>query len=973
MFPSRRLHGLALLIAAAAVPAFAQTATTGGVSGTITQPNGSPLADAKVTLASAQVRRTTTTDGAGKFQVGLLNPGAWKITVEKAGFQTVNQTISVGTNNITPMAIRLPEVTSAVVTVLGSLTNEATIDPTTTAIGVSISNESFSKLPIGRNMNDLAYLAPTSTFGGTMSEGQGLDYSISGASGAENQFILDGLVTNDPRYGGQGTQLVTDFIDSVQVETGGFKPEYSALGGVFNAVIKSGTNDFKASAWTTYSPSSLEARAKSNKEGFRQASPSNRYDLGFDVGGPILKDRLFYYVGVDQNFSTLTPYPNNAGFQSPDQKTNTTQAIVKLNWYITPDQQLSGSYINTNRKVDASGARPNGYGDANFGAVTKTKTENLSLVYDWTISSIALLSIKAGTSRLTTDVQPGDISNLSITDDHWYSPGGGGPDPSLVGLDYFRGGYGSYANEKGTTRQVKADLSIAVGDHTLKFGVSSVTSSYFREDFASGPVGNNLSWTIYDDPSSSTGITAYSVYYGNIGGAEVKAKYQAFYVQDTWEVTPGLRAFYGARAETQEQMDPQGRSFLKFTDLGKYIQPRLGFTWDVNKDGKTKVSGSYAWYYEQIPQRIGIREFASQKYLLSFYDLATYSPTGLGVLGAPTGIVDYGGFFDSPPVANNIKLPKREEITLGFEHALAKGLVFSINGTYRKLTDVIEDSTLVDASGLGYMNLPNGPLGIVWNPGSSVTFVAKNGTTDAGGADISGQTITVNNTLFPAAYNKYTALTVGLKKADERSTWNATYTLAHLYGNYEGIIAPNYGGGGQPDGNITASWDFWPYLGTGNLGQDRRHTFKFFGSRKFTVATVDLNLGARWTWQSGLPISLIDEGSSSQGLPPGTLGAGNPLDPGFYGNSTFDHGLEGNHGRTPNVSVVDLRADSEFKLGRAKLIPSVDIFNLFNARTATSVWQYATKQSTGDPDPRYGAAQEWLQGRRYQIGVKVQF
>jgi hypothetical protein len=956
----------------------AQTATTGTVAGTVTSAKGAPLADVKVTFSSSQVTRTVMSDASGHFRAGLLNAGTWKLTIEKRGFQTLNQTCTVATNSSTPLAIKLPEMAEAIVSVVASASQQISIDPTSTALGMSVTSEVFSKLPMGRNMNDLAYLAPSASFGGTMTEGQGLDYSLSGASGAENQFIIDGLITNDPRYGGQGTSLVTDFIESVSVEVGGFKPEFSALGGVFNAVVKSGSNEFKADAWTTFTPANSQAKAKSNAAGFRQLAPADRNDFGFDAGGALVKDSLFYYVGVDLDTLKRTPYPNNSGFQSPSQKTNTTQYVVKVNGYITPDQQVTASFINTDKKTDTPGAVPTGYGDANFGATRTYTTSNISLIYDWTIAPNVLLSVKAGTSHIDDKLQPNDTGRISVDDAYWYSGGGGGTVPALDGIDYYRGGYGSYANEKGSTTQFKADLSWILGDHSFKFGLSSMKATYFRQDWASGPTGQNLTWAIYADPSNTnTGITAYSTLYGNIGGAQVQSKFQGLYAQDTWEAVTGFRIFYGFRGESQEQDDPHGHAFLKFK-MGDYIQPRFGFTWDVHNDGKTKLSGSYAWYYEQIPQRIGIREYASQKYLLTYYDLNTYSPTGLGTLGASQGTVDYGGFFDSPPVANNIKLPKREEITLGLEQALPNQMVFSFNGTYRKLTNPIEDSTLVPPGSVygdpGYMNIANGALGMVWNPGSSVTWVAKQGTTDQFGQNIGGQTITVNNTGFPTAYNKYLAASIGLKRQTERTFWSATYTWSHLYGNYEGVIAPNYGGGGQPDGNITASWDFAPYLGTGNLALDRRHAFKFFGSHRHTFGAVDMNTGVNWVWQTGNPLSLIDDGSSTLGLSPGSLGySNNPLDPGGYGNSTFDRGLEGNHGTSPNTSNVDLHVDLVFHIGKTKLLPAVDVFNVFNSRTATSIYQYATKQSTGEPDVRYGAAQEWLAGRRLQFGVKLQF
>lgn len=969
----RRISFSALALVAASV-AQAQTATTGAISGTVLDQAGLPVANARLSLASAQITRTTVSDAQGHFVMGLLNPGDWKITVTGGNdLQPATQTVTVSTNSTTPVTLRLAKESTAEVTVVG---NATAIDATSISQGVNLTSEVFTQLPITRNLNDLTYLAPSTHFGGTMSEGEGLDYSMSGASGAENQFIIDGLVTNDPRYGGQGTELVPDFIDTVEVQTGGFKPEFSALGGVFNATIKSGTNDVKAGVWTTFAPANLEAKPKFNDAGFRQGTPADRYDVGFDFGGPLIKDKLFYFVGADGNFETGKPSePNNSGFGGNRDKVNTYQYIIKLNWYINQDQQLTGTYFATDRKDTHDNAFPDGYGNAQYGRTIKYSTDNLSLVWDWTIAPTVLLSVKAGASHLDNPTLPTDTSNINIDDQYWFSPGGGGPDPALDGTDYFRGGYGAYDHEKGDTTQFKADLTWLVGAHTLKFGVSSLESSYFREDFASGPAGQNLTWGIYGDSLSSTGVTAYSTYYGNIGGAKVKASYRGIYAQDTWEIRSGLRLFYGARAETQEQKDLYGRTFLKFNDLGKYIQPRLGFTWDINNDGRSKLNGSYAWYYEQIPQRIGIREFGNQQYFLSFYDV-TYSPTGLGTLGASSGTLDYGTPFNFVPVAHGIKLPKRTEVTLGYEQLLGKGYVFSVNGIYRDLKDPIEDSTIIDSAGnaYNYADYANGiQQAILWNPGSSVSWTARPGSTDAAGNDISGQTVTVNNSLFPDPKNRYIALTASLKRQTERAYWSASYTWSHLYGNYEGVIAPDLGGGGQPDGNITASWDYWPYVGTGNLNQDRRHSFKAYGSYRLSVGPGDLIVGANWTWQSGLPVSLFDDGSSTLGLAPGTLGSPNPLDPGQYYNSTPDHLLLGNHGRTPSTSLVDLHTAYEWKVGHGKLVPSIDVFNLFNARTTLSVWQYATHGGSDALDTRYGQPQEWQLGRRLQFGVKYQF
>lgn len=325
-------------------------------------------------------------------------------------------------------------------------------------------------------------------------------------------------------------------------------------------------------------------------------------------------------------------------------------------------------------------------------------------------------------------------------------------------------------------------------------------------------------------------------------------------------------------------------------------------------------------------------------------------------------------------VAPGVRLPKRQEWSLGLEKALPRGLTGSIHGLFRHLTDGLDDSTLFDREGNPLLRWPDGrTISILWNPRPSLTLVAPAGAIDKDGLPIGGQTLTIGNTLFPEAWNKYAALTLGLSQRTERFFWNATYTWSHLWGTYDGLAQPDRGTGGTPDSNVSEAFDAWSCVGTGNLGYDRRHSFKFFGSHRFRFSRLALNVGGRWTWQSGLNLSLRDDGSTTQGLPPGTLGAGNPLDPMGLGALTFDHGLAGNRGHSPSVSVADLHLDLEFNTGKVTWAPTLDITNLFNARTATSVHQYATKWWSGAPDTRYGEAQEWLQGRRLQFGLKARF
>ncbi len=280
---------------------------------------------------------------------------------------------------------------------------------------------------------------------------------------------------------------------------------------------------------------------------------------------------------------------------------------------------------------------------------------------------------------------------------------------------------------------------------------------------------------------------------------------------------------------------------------------------------------------------------------------------------------------------------------------------------------------LFDASGAPYASREGFPLGILWNPGPSATWVAPAGSTDAAGNAIGGQRISIANTFFKEGYNRYQALTLGLDHRSGRGSWSAAYTWSHLFGNYEGLLIADRGDGPWGVPNIGGAYDAWPYVGTSNLPLDRRHILKVHGSQSLPFAGRNWSLGFRWTWMTGVPITLYDDGSSTQGLPPGSLGPGNPLDPGGFGVMTPERFQYGTRGRTPNTSVVDLRLDTGFRLGRLRLLPSIEVFNLFNSRTATMVWQYATTWITAEPDRRYGAATRWLEGRQIQLGLRATF
>ncbi len=987
----------AAIVAGGGIVAHAQTATTGAVSGQVSDKGGAPVAGATVRLTSMQNSRTFITGSDGSFRFGLLNPGAWTVEVSKSGLQKVTQNITVLVNQNQPVTFKMAGEAATVVEVLGTAT---TVDTTTTQTGLTTTMETLSAIPKNaRTLDALFQMAPGVTSGGFAGRS---DPTIGGGSAAENAYIVDGLSTTNNSRGFAGSQLVTDFIDQVEIQTGGFKPEYSALGGVINAVTKSGTNTFKGSAWVTWDAIGIQAVAKKNIY-FRPTTQdaNSRYDVGAEVGGPIIKDKLFFYAGVDGNFvESPSSLPNNSGLVNGSDKISTYQTYLKLNWYLTQDQQFTIA-ANLNSKKDdfptlypTTGNASNGYND-------KDTTQNFVLNYDWTINPSLFLSAKLGTTQFKDVYAPTDMTRIRVTDNNYYNTGpGAAARPDLAGLGYVSGGAGyNETLDKTVTTQAKVDLSWFVGSHNMKFGVSQLTSKYSEVAATSGGERVTIRRT---GGGAFNGVDRQFLH----TNATVKAVFTGFYAQDTWDVGAGLKLMYGARYEIQDQRDLNDKTFLKFSNFQDQLQPRLGFTWDVNQDGRSKVSGSFARYFESIPQRMAIRVFANETYLRWRYSAANSSyNTATGAYAYGTSdplnyrVTDFSTPFTNDPIAVGVKLPKRDEYTLGYDHTFGSGWTAGVHAKYRELKNPMEDMVFTDTAGnpydegpqIDFVNTPGrtgAGAAIIGNPGgyqqwrpnpNSMTFYLLGlGAANPYGAgpgfsnnsyginmlqyyNPATGLFTVQDSRFPKAGNKYASVDFTLEKKTDRDTFNFSYTWSRLEGNYEGVVSSS---NGQADGNITASFDYYPYVGYGLLPNDRTHVVKLFASHRIDLAGGDLNVGVNWTYQSGTPLSLFDDGSSS--TPP-------LADIGSYGNATPLNGQLGQLGRSPATNNVDLHLDYVYKFGKTfKIIPSIDMFNVFNTRYPTLIYQQAMDQS-GTADARYGQQQDWQKARRYRFGVKFQF
>ena len=336
----RWLTGLAAVLLLAA-PVVAQE-RFGGLTGTVTDSSGAVLPGTTVNITSktSDAVRSVVTGTDGVYLINDLEPGRYAVTIELAGFaRTLVDDVSVGLGKTLRVDAQLKVGDlSEVVQVTGAGSRD--IDLRSTLVAHNLPAEEIDRLPKGRSFQSLALTAPSVNAG----EIEG-GFQVNGASGAENAFTVDGIVTNSLVDGRSRQNTVFEYLQEVQVKTAGIAAEYGgALGGVISAVTKSGGNTFRGEGHYYYEGTTLGAGpvkrlvldpsddvTVSYVQDDKQ--PDHRNEIGGSIGGPILRDKLFFFGSYSPRFATRTnSYQFSNGTEPGDiERTQTfTQAFGKL-------------------------------------------------------------------------------------------------------------------------------------------------------------------------------------------------------------------------------------------------------------------------------------------------------------------------------------------------------------------------------------------------------------------------------------------------------------------------------------------------------------------------------------------------------------------------------------------------------------------------------------------------------------------
>jgi len=606
--------------------------TTGGIQGTVKDPSGAVVQHAHIELSGTAMVgvKTTESDEAGYYRFLNVPPGNYVITVTAEGFKTYkheNINIAVGRSPSLDIALEVGGA-NAVVTVS---TAPPQIDVTSVTTQSEVNSQALQSIPHGESYQSVIQFFPAardeplmgnttyagkgsggSSPGSTSNGGSG-GFSIGGGSDSENSYLVDGQNTGDVIGGYSHTNLPFDFIETVQMKSSGVQAEYGgALGGVVNAVTKSGTNNWHGSVFTQYNRSAMNgspvafdrydpiAGLGTGANGFQTDIPFQLYQgvkdktgdffPGLTLGGPILHDRLFFFAGFNPEFTTDERLVNIDGKNMPfsqNQQTYYTvgrldvSATQKLRFYakwLFEGQRESGENLpyadSTTGLFNISSSIPTIAFGHELGYAAPSSTTNVGA--DFTISP-SLVS----TTRFGYFFQNYHDFGFPTTGDtyYWDAPGFG------QGLGYFTAPYSMNYTLRNAEKHIELDQDFSwvksgwAGTHNFKFGyqlnrVSDDIYQRFNQPqvllypnqagstqyyYASGSTGYANCTTLEGtgaatgapDGSYCTGANGYVTIqdYGSKGKAT--SYNHSFYAQDSWTVGKGVTLDYGVRVEKE--------------------------------------------------------------------------------------------------------------------------------------------------------------------------------------------------------------------------------------------------------------------------------------------------------------------------------------------------------------------------------------------------------------------------------------
>jgi hypothetical protein len=971
-----------VMATAIATPAMAQDITSGSLTGTVLDAKGAPVAGASITVESSErgISRTTSSSSNGNFSLVQLPVGNYEVTVKANGFETTrseNVSVDLGGTNY-DFTVSSSSGDDSIV-VVGNAVRKVDFSGTATGTVFNV-QDTVEKLPVPRNITSIQLLTPQATSGDAAFGG----VSIGGSSVAENIFYINGMnVTNFRTFVG-GTTVPFEFYDQVQVKTGGYQAEFGRnTGGAVIAVTRSGSNEAHGGFNAYVSPSSLFSKAPNTFAANNSRDKRTQAEGNIWASGPIIKDRLFFFAFYNPRYFTQSDTARSSAVDVNGAPTNvfsdtntTTRKTSdpffggKLDLNLFEGHRVEATYFSDTQdeRVEVNGAQTTNFSGG----------DNLIFKYSGQFADFLTLSALYGKSKFN---QTSAGSSDAIP---WVLDG------RLGSLTYVSGnpnGTIDTGNDQRENFRVDADISFnALGEHKIRAGFDYERLKAENFTIYSGNIYNR--YFRAGASGALNGLIAPNTDYVRVrnlqSGGSFKSENTAFYIQDSWDVTPRLNLSLGVRNDRFVNKDGLGANF---TDLKNQWAPRIGFNFDPTGEKRTRISGFYGRYFLPVAANTNIRLAGSELFTQDWYQLsANYSGNlqnpvlGTAVLNE---ILSPGGVSPvSTLVTKNLKPQYMDEFILGGETKFGQRIRVGVNLVYRNLGAVLEDFDL-DGSGtyasiigafcqtqtLGFCNPTTTPtIGsggyVLYNPGNDIIVDVV----DANGAL---QEVTLPNTFLtsPKAKRKYYAAEFKVDRTFD-GVWglSGSYVWSRSKGNYEGGVKSD---NGQDDTGLTQDFDElgWNDGADGFLPNHREHTFKLFGNFK---PVERVNLGFNALLQSPRKFGCIGTYPLADGRASTTSTAS------WYCNSQI---LAGNITGTVNQPVgrgtvfesdwnkrLDISMDYTIPVaGTGGLTLRADVFNVFNFQSKLDF------DENGDRDTITSINYNYRQVTAYQAPRSVRF
>ena len=952
----------------AAMPAMADN-VNGAIKGNIITQSGVSLAGATITITdkSKGYEKTLIADANGQFNLNQVPVGKYNVTVSQAGFEKaqINDVI-IGVGKTALLEIPLVEGNIERIAVIGGAVRA--VDVSVTESSLNISSEELELLPVARSLTSVALLAPGATEGDSRFGDQA---SFGGSSVAENAYYVNGLNMTNFRNGLGGATIPFSAYDSFQIKTGGYSSEFGrTTGGLISAVTKSGTNDFHFGVESIYSPDSLREQAPNSvylqndrceaADGHcigdlfvnNQDDYVNSFETNIYASGALIEDTLFFY-GIYTFRDIEQEYGNASQTSLTKEKDDDPYYLARIDWNINDDHQLMLWGFSDERTYSESTIEdPNGVGNYTVDGGTayhKRGGESFAVRYTGNLTDDLSMSAMYGEVKFSE-------TDYSDFDD---CPTGYDADLGVDTTCYVNFTVGANEDKR---EQLRVDFDWYLNDeHTLRFGYDSETNTSDATTINSGGIyyyyrtyeeGARLpNGYILPEEMKTTRVRNYK----NGGAFEVEN--WAIYIEDQWAVTDNLTLTLGLRNDSFTNYNADGDEFVS---IDNQIAPRLGASWDINGDGDSKLFITAGRYYLPVAANTNIRLAGAETYIHTWYEYE-----GLNADGTPVGLsnqlgdiaISNGGDGTAKPsntlADKDLEPMYNDEIIVGYQAAINDDWSWSIKGTYRTLGNQIDDGSYIFTDENGEKI---GENWFLFNPGNGATF-----NFDLDGDGVTEEySFTAEELGYPEAKRRYAAVDLSIEKSwDEVWSLKALYTWSHNYGNTEGFVKSD---NGQDDAGLTQDWDY-PYLmdgANGNLPADRRHNIKVYGAY---AVTENFLVGANLNIASGRPWT--------------ALGAGYTPNPDLYDyGDTYYVGDKryprGSMGTTPWTARLDLNFTYNLHFNDQKVRFALDIFNIFDAATATRYDEVA-EIAAGDDSATFGLAESYQSPRRVQLSASYDF